>query len=410
VVLASSRDVHSVEVHAGLEMITAGIGVRDDIIMCSIDVAALASVMVLIMLVRVIRSPRVLDRHARREMLIWAEVMNATQHTEEGVRPRVALLPFFAGPSRSRRIAVEFLADVARSQADIDVAGLLTRGSRRRVEAWIVSELGQPDPGRRMNAAEIVGSLKFMSCLVPVARATHDPDASVRVAACRALASLDPEAAVGVLVGAIERDGRWAADLLRDVLTRTSQESRDGLFARLEHNCGIANVILAFSTVQGEVHRTMLLNALESPSDSLVERSIQILSASHERVAIPKIVQLLRSSSEPIRLACIRALEQLSVEDALVDFVGCIGDSSRPVRFAVAAAIANHEHGEWLLRRFVESSDLAVSEAAYVGLWYLTGRSSLRTDHPPEWPNVPSTHSSAAAISDSIEPATNGQL
>ena len=70
------------------------------------------------------------------------------------------------------------------------------------------------------SSGKIMSSALRCRCTQTIAVAATDVDPAVRVSACRAVAVIDPLAAVGGLLRLVEIDGPWAAHLLTDSPTR----------------------------------------------------------------------------------------------------------------------------------------------------------------------------------------------
>jgi HEAT repeat protein len=259
---------------------------------------------------------------------------------------------------------------------DANCLGWLPRSTRRCVEDWFDKEARKPDPHRRVRSHEIAGTLKLTSRIGPIALAAHDPCPSVREAACRSLAVLDPQAAVGALLGAIEGDDAWAPDLLQAVVARAGPVAWGPVLERFRLWATRPNFLGVMACVGVGSQEPLFSSALGSSDETIVERAIDILAQSDHPDDRPTFVMLLNSPSERVRLASIKALQKTADPESLREVMLCLGDPSRPVRFAAASAVALHPAGRHVLERLERSGDAAVAEAANLGLSYLDSERS----------------------------------
>jgi HEAT repeat protein len=271
----------------------------------------------------------------------------------------------------SQRIAVEAMANLAR--VDARVAERL-RGQTKMVEhlrSWVLKELSNSDAGRRCAAAEIVGSLRIRACRGAVAMATNDEDASVRVAACRALAVIDPDHAIGILLGLVEKDGTWAADLLSDLISRQDGEfsSVDAVVHRANEWAATPALLRLLSNGRMAGAERVMIGALEAKDDDVRANAAEALRESPSPAATKALLGMLGDSSEDVRLTAVRALGQEADASYAMDLAAMLGDESRLVRFAAGAALARTPGGHGLLVRATDGTDSKAVEAAHVALW-----------------------------------------
>jgi HEAT repeat protein len=271
----------------------------------------------------------------------------------------------------SQRIAVEAMANLAR--VDARVAERL-RGQTKMVEhlrSWVLKELSNSDAGRRCAAAEIVGSLRIRACRGAVAMATNDEDASVRVAACRALAVIDPDHAIGILLGLVEKDGTWAADLLSDLISRQDGEfsSVDAVVHRANEWAATPALLRLLSNGRMAGAERVMIGALEAKDDDVRANAAEALRESPSPAATKALLGMLGDSNEDVRLTAVRALGQEADASYAMDLAAMLGDDSRLVRFAAGAALARTPGGHGLLVRATDGTDSKAVEAAHVALW-----------------------------------------
>lgn len=316
----------------------------------------------------------------------WTEVTDAVRAFCNGDDAAGRPLTRALRRSSTRTIAIEAMADLAR--ADRSVA-LRLRGRRDDVvyiREWVAQELRQTDPGRRARAAEVVGTLRLRSCRGPIAVSATDPDPTVRVAACRALAVVDPASAVGVLLRLVEHDGAWAANLLTDLLSRSATgdllDAGRSILDRARDwapTPALLKLLTNASTVGGD---DLLVQVLGHDDPDLRARAAEALEQHDAPEAVTALVHLLSDANDQVRLAAVRSLGRLAEPDLLLELAALLGDDSRQVRFAAAAAIARTPGGTGVLRRAEAGGDDRAAEAAGIALWRGDGSGPARNDDP----------------------------
>ena len=310
--------------------------------------------------------------HSQTQAAVWGSVVEAAQCVRDGTTPQTMGITDLIGQRRTRSIGIEALADMARAMPDANVVGWMSRSTRRCIEAWLSTELLQQDPGRRARCLEVAATLELVSCVGAVVKAAHDPSPDVRHAACRSLAVLDPEVAVGVLLGAIEEDDQeWAADLLQEIVARSGPSIGLPVLERFSMWAASPNLLAVIAGLSTNVEESLLLSALRSSNEAVVVRAVDALARAQCPSAASAFVALLGSPNDRVRLASVRALGRVGDPSALREAMPCVGDPSRSVRLAAAATISAHPAGRLVLTRLQRSSDPAIAEAAQFGLSYL---------------------------------------
>lgn len=315
---------------------------------------------------------RLLSRTARRAK-VWLAVTDDARALLLGEKSAGKIMSSALRHRRTRTIAVEAIADLARADRDVAVQLRGRRNDVQRISRWVSTELVQSDPGRRCRAAEVVGTLRLRLSRGPIAVAATDADPAVRVSACRALAVIDPSAAVGVLLRLVETDGPWAAHLLTDLLAR-APERQAAIATRSivdrAKDWAPTPALLRLLTSDTMVTSTELLVGILSHEDpELRARAAEALTLHESPDAIRALTGLLSDSHEQVRLAATRTLGGLAEPSLLMDMAALLDDHSRQVRFAAAAAIARTPGGSSLLRRAELGSEPRAAEAAGMALW-----------------------------------------
>lgn len=133
---------------------------------------------------------------------------------------------------------------------------------------WLRIELAGAEPSQRRRAIEFVGSLGLVSLRSEVIECTSDDDEGVRIAACRSLVAIDPDTAVGVLLGLVEQQGVWAASLLVHVVGRLPAHS--GAIVRRAQEWTASPALV---TLLGEIASPAALTVLHTALESHVKTS-----------------------------------------------------------------------------------------------------------------------------------------
>jgi HEAT repeat protein len=310
--------------------------------------------------------------------------------------------------------AVEALADAARARPQIATVLRGRDGAVKSITAWVDEQLASEDNYKRAHAVEVIASLRMRSCRGALAAATSDADPIVRAAACRALAAIDPSAAIGSLLRIVETDGKWAADLLADLLARRESKvpadvgagprgteepdqaplggERDAINARLQDWAATPALLrLADGSMPASAKRA-LASALEADDPEMRLRAVSLLRSQSVEDASRGLERLVNDEVEAVRIAAIQALAQFRRDEHIMILAALVGDSSRMVRFTAAEALRLTKGGEALLRALAKSSDGSTAEAASLALWQVNEAAvaaAAAENGPPEIEVVP---------------------
>lgn len=276
--------------------------------------------------------------------------------------------------SRTRSLALDALTSAAR--VDRRIARSL-RGRDRLVRSLhqsATAQLREKDPARRAAAAELVATLRLRSCRGAIALATGDPDPTVRVAACRCLAVIDPAQALGILLRLVETDGPWAADLLADVARGLESRGAGKVLADRAAERGTTPAMVRLLAGQQQSARvgSILRDATQADDGDVRAGAAEALGRDTHPGSVEVLVDLLTDEEERVRLNAVRALGGLGAlgsRVALIDLSAMLADPSRRVRFAAAAAMAALPGGRAMLAHSATSADPGVGEAVAMALW-----------------------------------------
>ena len=300
----------------------------------------------------------------------WENATDAVMGFVDGDETRMARFSKLLKAEETRPIVIEALSNVSRTSANCSVRLRDRDADVAILRQWVSDSLEDKDAGRRAHACEVVGTLRLRACRGMVLAATGDEDMNVKVSATRAMAVIDPESAVGVLLGLIEEEGTWAADLLADLLQRIPASATEAVVLRAREWGATPALVKLLASSSSAVANDVLLGALETDDPELRARTAEAIHASSPD-AIAALCALLTDPHEGTRLSAVRSLSRASNPEALLTLSSALSDSSRLVRFAAASGIAGTPGGGEVLQRVVTGSDRNASEAAELALWRL---------------------------------------
>jgi HEAT repeats len=298
----------------------------------------------------------------------WEEATSAVMGFVTGDAARSDKFSKLLKREDTRTIVIEAFSNVARANPDSAQALRHRKEDVALLRQWVADSLENKESGIRAHACEVVGTLRVRACHGMILAATGDEDANVRVAATRALCVIDAETAVGVLLGLIEKDGSWAADLLADLLQRIPERATTAVMLRAREWGATPALVRLLAGCPSDVANTVLLGALETENPELRARVAEAIQASSPE-AIAALATLLTDPHEGTRLSAVRSLGRVRNPKALITLSSALSDGSRLVRFAAAEGIAGTAGGAELLHRIVAGSDRNAAEAAELALW-----------------------------------------
>ena len=300
----------------------------------------------------------------------WENATDSVMGFIDGDELRLARFSKLLKADETRPIVIEALSNASRTNANCAVRLRDRDADVAILRQWVADSLEDKDAGRRAHACEVVGTLRLRACRGMVLAATGDDDVNVKVSATRAMAVIDPESAVGVLLGLIEEEGSWAADLLADLLQRIPTSATDAVVLRAREWGATPALVKLLASSPSAAANDVLLGALETEDPELRARTAEAVHASSPE-AVMALCALLTDPHEGTRLSAVRSLSRASNPEALMTLSSALSDSSRLVRFAAASGIAGTQGGGEVLSRVVTGSDRNAAEAAELALWRL---------------------------------------
>lgn len=291
----------------------------------------------------------------------------------------------------SRHLVVRALADAIRADPDL---GQRFRGRDAELSilrSWAIDQLSADDDARR-EAAEVVGTLRMRSCVELLVVALDDTTTErTRETICRALVTLDPRAAVGVLLRLVGRDApSWVGDLLAIAMSRGGAAStwRRAVQERVTEGETSASVL---RLLDAPIPRNApVLRAMLESSDPGAQRlGLDVLAGARNlRPFADLVVRLLDDDDAGVRIAALRVIEGsggghglqaggrrqrrggAAAASAMLParLAALLGDEVRGVRFAAAAALLAVDPSRAILRSVAGGGDTAAAEAARVAL------------------------------------------
>ena len=219
--------------------------------------------------VRSLRSPKREHRASTASASAWTAALAATEPVRGGVHDS-DMFAELINDATTRSIAIRALANAARTgQLNEPMHGLTVRAASQ-ISLWLTAELGHDDPGRRAEALELAATLRVVALRGRIMEAAHDDDQVVRVAACRALAVVDPRRAIGELLRLVEIEGAWAVDLLADIMERNNADFTDAIVARVEQWASTPALVGLLASSKAPTGESALVVALDrqDPGDA----------------------------------------------------------------------------------------------------------------------------------------------
>jgi HEAT repeat protein len=321
------------------------------------------------------------DQSTGRSARRWGDVTATVRAFMQGDDGSARKMAKYLRQATTRDLVVEALADAARVSPGSAVRLRSRPNEVALVVNWVARELEHPDSRRRAQAAEIAATLRLRSSRAALAIATDDEDPTVRIAACRALAGIDPDSAFAALIRLVESDGTWAADLLAHLLQTGSAEQQHRFALVLSERMATwapnAAVVRLLANDDLLHNHDVVIRALKASDPDIQIRAAEalrvvIISPEHLSEVSSALIECLASEHEMLRLAAIRALASIADDldrDIVLVFAALLGDASRLVRYGAAYGLVNLPNAEGILMTIVNGPDPAAAEAASLALW-----------------------------------------
>lgn len=246
---------------------------------------------------------------------------------------------------------------------------------------WLRAELAGAQASTRRRALEFVGSLGLVTLRAQIIECTSDEDEGVRIAACRSLVAIDPDTAVGVLLGLVEEQGVWAASLLVHVVDRLPAHG-SAIVRRLEEWTASPALVTLLGEVVSPAALTVLHAAIESPDEEVAMAGLSAVLARSDAMParlVRPLIGLLSAEAAALRRCAATGLGRIGRASAAVALAGALGDSDRSVRFAAADALMQLPNGVAVLDAVVDGQDPGAVEAARVALWASSNEDDMFT-------------------------------
>jgi hypothetical protein len=293
-----------------------------------------------------------------------------------------------------RELVVRALADAIRADPDL---GRRFRGRDAELSllrTWAAEQLSGDDETRR-EAAEVVGTLRMRSCIellvVSLDGATAD---RTRETICRALVTLDPRTAVGVLLRLVGPDAPgWVGDLLAIAASRGSAASpwRRAVRDRVVDG-ETTPAVVRILDAPGRETAPALLSLLDSSDPAIRRLGLEVLVGSADlRPMADAVMRLIDDADPQVRISALRVVEAsvggvgrrrprrgdrqglVAVGSGaqvawLTRLCALMGDEVRGVRYAAAAAVLALDPSGRALHAVADGEDPRASEVARVAL------------------------------------------
>jgi HEAT repeat protein len=311
--------------------------------------------------------------------LLVQELARVDEHSSRNVAEAIVGFGAMATPA-----LLELLIDPAYAAARVWAARILGRIGDPGAVDDLIARLSDRDDRLRMAAAEALGAIRDPRALQALVRATlRDPAPQVRAHAAGAVAHIEGERAVDVMVAALA-DPDYATRIraleafetmrvadtspLEAALRDPNAEVRRRAALALER-VGYLERVVTQLTAQDQATRTRAYAALTLLGEVGMADSVAsyVHDASFEVRAIaaracgdlgvtrlaPVLMRAIDDEAWPVRAAVCEALGRLKHDDAPLALIRALSDAEESVREAAAEALTNYAPD--LLARHVES-------------------------------------------------------
>lgn len=173
----------------------------------------------------------------------------------------------------------------------------------------------------RARSAARLGALRYPGAVAELEHALTDPSLDVRLAAARALSTLDAHEAAGKILTALALPGDWPLERAAEILADAGPRAGRVLLDQLERN--------ALPAVSAVV-------------------AIRVLGLLKSRAAAAVLQARLRHCDVEQRIASARALGQIGLPAVAADLCAALTDPAWEVRNAAARALGQLKAGEAL--------------------------------------------------------------
>lgn len=239
------------------------------------------------------------------------------------------------------------LAAVSNSWGDSADPAFFEAIEKTTLDRWVQGKLASADFLEQTTGLEYIEALRLRSLLGQAANFTGHEEEQVKRAACEAMVAIDPNAAIGVLVGMVRHSGSWVLDTLGRA----------------------TNILVEQPNGRLPVGRPQWRRAPMLAEQALKEGSLPEPGAASDALAV--LIDLLDDESTQRRLGAVNALANtITHPGAQIALAGALSAPDRLTRFAAASRLAETDAGRSILRRSI--SEDSASDAAMIAaevLW-----------------------------------------
>jgi HEAT repeat protein len=293
--------------------------------------------------------------------LLVQELFDVDERSSRNVAEALVAFGTLAVPA-----LVTLLADPAHSAARVWAARVLGRIGDARAVDELVARLHDRDDRLRMAAAEALGAIGDPRALQAIVRATlRDPASQVRAQAAGAIARIEGERAVDVLVAALaDPDYATRIRALEAFETMRIDDTSPLETAMRDPNAEVRRrAALALERV-GYLDR--LVGRLSSDDRAVRTRAYAAFLEIGRTGLVDSIAAYVHHASFEVRAVAARACGELGAKRVAPILVRAIDDEAWPVRAAVCGALGRlcDNEGPAALVRVLGDPEEAVCEAA----------------------------------------------
>ncbi len=293
--------------------------------------------------------------------LLVEELTRVDEHSSRNVAEAIAAFGTMATPA-----LLELLVDPSRAVARVWAARILGQIGDARAVDDLVARLNDRDDRLRMAAAEALGAIGDPRALQSIVRATlRDPAPQVRAHAAGAVAQIEGERAVDVMVAALaDPDYATRIRALEAFETMRVEDTSPLEAALRDPNAEVRRrAALALERV-GYLDRVVA--QLTAGDQATRTRAYAALSLLGEVGLADSVASYVNHASFEVRAVAARACGDLGAARFAPVLLRAIDDEAWPVRAAVCEALGRLKHDEApaALMRALADAEEAVREAA----------------------------------------------
>lgn len=236
----------------------------------------------------------------------------------------------------------------------------------------LVERLSSRQMGRRLDAITALARMADPEHQAAFERALDDSSPEVRIQAAWALARVGSRESVPRIIGRMEREELWAAQLMADALTEFGSAAvpamaADVLIDRANiegQSRYLPDLVRALGAIGDPTAEPALLHALESENAIIRLRAAEALGSAGSPSSVPKLIHTLDDEDWRVRAKAASALGAQRDTRGLSGLRLAMRDSEWWVRQAAAESIGRIVGGDKVLLASLDDQDPFARDAA----------------------------------------------